>query len=73
MAEQVDNLVLEHLRALRSDMRDVKESLRFLTIRFSAMEGHLAAQHVSEVGQNTEIDRIKERLDRVERRLELVD
>jgi tetrahydromethanopterin S-methyltransferase subunit G len=28
---------------------------------------------ISEIGQNAEIDRIKERLDRVERRLELTE
>jgi hypothetical protein len=41
--------------------------------RLGIIEGHVANFHGSEAAQNAEIDRIKQRLDRIERRLELVD
>jgi tetrahydromethanopterin S-methyltransferase subunit G len=38
-----------------------------------AGESQVAGLHVSDVQQNSELDRIKTRLDRIERRLELTD
>jgi septation ring formation regulator EzrA len=71
MTDDMTNIVLEHLRQMRGDLSEVKESLRNLTMRFGAVEGHLASLHVSEAAQNSELDRVKQRLDRIERRLEL--
>jgi len=42
-------------------------------VRVVANESQVAGLHVSDAQQNAEINRIKERLDRVERRLELTD
>ena len=42
-------------------------------LRMGAVERHVASLHVSDVGQNCEIDRIKGRLQRIERRLELTE
>jgi hypothetical protein len=38
-----------------------------------AVEGHLANLLLSEASQYSEIDKLKQQLDRIERRLELVD
>jgi hypothetical protein len=73
MTDELTNLVLEHLRLMRGDLSDLKESLRNLTTRFGVLEGHMAAFHVAEATQNSELDRVKQRLDRIERRLELIN
>ena len=73
MSEEMTNLVLEHLRHIRARVDEIDGDLKSLTNRFGVLEGHLAQTHVSEAGQNSEIDRIKMRLERIERRLELRD
>jgi hypothetical protein len=47
--------------------------IRQVILRLGAQDGHLAGLHTSEVGRHAEIDQIKERLQRIERRLELAD
>jgi hypothetical protein len=47
--------------------------MKQFTMRMSVADQHIANLHVSEVGQTMEIDRIKERLQRIERRLELTE
>ena len=71
-----DNLVLEHLRhicggldALREDMRDVKHRLTTLEIQVT----HLASTEASHyAGLAVRMDRTDDRLDRIERRLDIV-
>ncbi|WP_462323190.1 hypothetical protein [Halochromatium sp.] len=38
MSDNVDNLVLEHLRVIRGDLSDVKERLDRMDLRLSAIE-----------------------------------
>jgi hypothetical protein len=71
-----DNLVLEHLRALRvqmdslsADMRDIKHRVTTLEIAFSSFAATEASHYASVASR---IDRLEERLDRIERRLDLV-
>ena len=47
--------------------------MRHVILRLGAQDGYLAGRQISEEGQSSEIDRIKERLQRIERRLELAD
>jgi hypothetical protein len=47
--------------------------MRQVILRLGAVERHVAGVHISDVGQNAELDGIKERLRRAERRLELSD
>ena len=73
MSEETTNLVLEHLRHIRSRVDGLADDMRQVILRLGAQDRHLVGLQISEVGQNTEIDRIKERLQRIERRLELAD
>jgi hypothetical protein len=73
MADQADNLVLEHLRHIRSKADQIDDRMGRVELRLAAVEGHLASLLLAEAGQNSEIDRIKRRLERIERRLELAD
>jgi hypothetical protein len=73
MAQETDNVVLEHLRHIRSKVDTIEERMGRVELRLAAVEGHLASLVLGEAGQNSEIDRIRHRLDRIERRLELAD
>jgi uncharacterized coiled-coil protein SlyX len=73
MAQETDNVVLEHLRHIRSKVDTIEERMGRVELRLAAVEGHLASLVLGEAGQNSEIDRIRRRLDRIERRLELAD
>jgi hypothetical protein len=76
--ENVESIILEHLRGMRADIGSIKEDVRELKSRMTNLEvgqatmmqqlGHQASvsaqQHVS-------YDRIVERVERIEKRLEL--
>ena len=80
MADAVDNLVFEQLRFIRSELASVKEDTREIKTRMAVVESGiaslrrdngdfattLAVQHVS-------YDRLSDRIDRIERRLDLAD
>ena len=73
MSEETTSLVLEHLRHIRSRVDGLTGDMRQVILRLGAVERHVAGFHISDVGQNAEIDGLKQRLDRVERLLELTD
>jgi small-conductance mechanosensitive channel len=59
----VENLVLEHLRALRAGQDRIELKLSEVNARLSTQEDVYRQQAV--------VDRLSDRLDRIERRLEL--
>jgi hypothetical protein len=73
MTEETTSLVLEQLRHIRSRSDGLADDARQVILRLGAQDRHLLGLQISEVGQSSELDRIKERLQRIERRLELAD
>ncbi len=78
MMENVDSIILEHLRAIRSDIGSVKEDVRDMKSRLSNLEAgqatmlqHLGHQASVSAQQHVSYDRIIERVERIEKRLEL--
>lgn len=73
MTENTENLVLENLRAIRSDIAELKDRMDRIELRLSAIEqtlGHLFAL----AGSDREtVSALARRIDRIERRLELHD
>ena len=65
MAENTDNLVLEHLRYIRERVDRIDMNVRDLQIRVANIEEGQAAL-------NRRFDHLDLRVDRVERRLEIV-
>ena len=65
--------MLAHLRHMRQHLLRLDEKVDTVILRLGSIEGHVANFHVCEAAQNVEIDGIRQRLDRIERRLELVD
>ncbi len=73
MTEETENMVLEPLRRMRSslermelDMQDNKSRMTGIEITAGQMSGQLAAQSLR-------LDRMEERIGRIERRLDLVE
>ena len=66
-------MVLEHLRRIDHKVDGLREEMQSMNLRMSAMERHMLGQMTNEYDQNDEIDRLKRRVDRIERRLELAD
>ena len=58
MTAEVENLMLEHLRAIRADTAKMAEDIRGLRTEMTSMRQHMEGVV---------------RLDRIEKRLELVD
>lgn len=82
MTDNIENLVLEHLCSLRNDVAslrtEVHDSFRDVKMRLSTIENGLVSlkrdstdQYSEAIRQQTSIDQILDRLERVEKRLEL--
>jgi hypothetical protein len=70
MADETSNLVLEHLRHIRGAVDDMRAEMKHFIMHMELAERHDVNLHVADATQNIEIDRARERLERIERRLE---
>jgi hypothetical protein len=80
MTDNVENLILEHLRGLRAGQDSIVREIRELQSRVSSLEAAVLGTKRDMVftqedvaRQQVTLDSIKDRLTRVERRLDLVD
>ena len=70
---EVENLVLEHLKRFQAQMARVEEKVDGLGTDLRGVKQHMAAFLTSEVNQDADIASLKSRLERIERRLDLID
>ena len=68
-----ESLVLEHLRAIRSDMARIGDDVRTIRSEVTALRHQVAAVVTLQEHDHTDIATIKARLDRIEKRLDLVE
>ncbi len=78
MSENIENLILEHLKRFQAGQDDMKRHLQEVNRRLSNLEagqgtviqhlGHLVAADAS---QQLSMDSLADRIDRIERRLAL--
>lgn len=73
MNEKVENLILEHLRAMRGDMSRMSERMDVVSAEILIIRQHMAGLLGSQTLHDAEIAGLKARLDRIEKRLELAD
>jgi hypothetical protein len=80
MTEKVENIMLEHLRATRPDIAGIKGDVREVKHRLTSLEGAIAglkrvqaASYADAADQHARYDRLAERIERIERRLDLGD
>ncbi|MBM4182419.1 MAG: hypothetical protein FJ209_12825 [Betaproteobacteria bacterium] len=84
MSENLDNLILEHLRMLRNEVAalrtEMHDEFRDVKLRLGSVESAVVAvrrdstdQMGDALRQQMRIDQLAERLERIERRLELAN
>ena len=73
MNEKVENLILEHLRAMRGDMAKMAERVDTISAEILIIRQHMAGLLGSQTLHDHEIAGMKVRLDRIEKRLDLVE
>lgn len=73
MTDKTSALILEHLRVLRLEMGELRADVRDMRGRLTSLEVSVANLHGDFAGQSERIDRVENRLERIERRLTLRD
>ena len=73
MTDETANLVLEHLKRFQAQMSRFEDKRSDVASDVQVLKQHVAASMQSELRQDTDLAAIKLRLDRIERRLDLVD
>ena len=71
MTDNVENLVLELLRAIRSDISGLNDRLTGVEIQISAMGQQLAGLTAAVYSGKSDLDSMKRRIEHIERRLDL--
>lgn len=80
MSEKTENLILEHLRALRAGQDRIEAKVSEANARLTSLESAVARSRSDNIStqedvyrQQATIDRLTERVERIEKRLELVN
>lgn len=73
MAGQPESIILEHLRRIRGTVERTAEDVHDLKQRMTSVEYQIAQLRLDVAGQSVRMDRMDSRLERIERRLDLVD
>jgi hypothetical protein len=73
MTDNVENLVLELLRAIRADIADLKRDVVGNTVQIAALGQQVAGLSVAVYGGKSDLEDVKRRIEHLERRLELHD
>ncbi len=73
MAEISNDLLFEILKRIQGDIADMRDDISELKTRATALDEHMGGLIIQVSGNNNRLDRMDERLKRVERRLDLSD
>ena len=80
MTEPIENLILEHLKRFQAELTAARERdaemlnrLGRLEVAISGLRRDMAHFDEGAAEQSVRLDRLAERIDRIERRLELTD
>jgi len=80
MSDNVENLILEHLRGMRGGQERIEHELREIKNRITSLEAGVAgirrdAAHDNDkiIQQQMGLDQLAERLERIEKRLEIAN
>lgn len=80
MTDNIEHLMLEQFRALRAEVASVKDDTREIKTRLAVVEAGIASLRrdngdfaTSIAAQHLSYDRLSDRVERIEQRLNLVD
>ena len=68
-----ESLILEHLRAIRTDLTDVKERLSRVELNLSNLGQQMGASTSAVCSHQGDLEGLRRRVERIEQRLDLVD
>jgi len=68
-----DELLLEHMKAVRAELCSMRDDIRSLRSEVRAVKGHVAVLVQSDLDRDGRQEEIFSRLDRIERRLDLAE
>jgi predicted transcriptional regulator len=68
-----NELIYSVLQKMQGDMSEMKFDVRDLKTRMTMIEEHLGSSIIAISGVNSRLDRMSDRVERIERRLELTD
>jgi uncharacterized protein involved in exopolysaccharide biosynthesis len=75
--ENVDNLIIEHLKNLRNELKDFREEARnefaILKMRINSIEKGIAGMHDDASTIHARIDQVDGHISKIDRRLELTN
>jgi hypothetical protein len=72
MNENVENLMLEHMPAIRTDIAKMRDDISTLKVEMVSVRQHMTSISTHQQHDHGDIGSIKVRLDRIDMRLELV-
>lgn len=77
MTEKIQDHTLQLLREIRNEIRELKgetrEGFSITNTRLAAIDEHMSGFLLTQTAQNDSIATLRERIERIERRLELTD
>ena len=80
MTADVENLLLEHMRALRADISDIRRTQQEHSVRLTEIAGSVAGLRRDQALDAeasahlaARVDRLRDDVERIKRRLELTD
>ncbi len=74
MVENVTNeLIFNVLQKMQIDMSEMKFDMRDLKTRMTMVEEHIGSSIIAISGVNNRLDRLNDRVERIEQRLDLTD
>jgi len=73
MTADIESLVLEHLRAIRSTLDNHGERLDRIDLRLSVIEQTIGSLYALSASDRDTLQGVIKRVERIERRLELTD
>ena len=73
MSEATNDLIYSVLQKMQADMSELKFDVRDLKVRMTMVEEHLGSSIIAISGVNSRLDRLSDRVERIENRLDLTD
>jgi regulator of replication initiation timing len=70
---EADSLLLEQLRAIRGDIGKLVNEMQTMRVEMTSVRQHMAGMMTIQEHDHVDIAGIKNRLDRIEKRLELAE
>lgn len=73
MSDVTPDLIYAVLQKMQADMAELKFDMRDIKIRMTMVEEHLGSSIIATSGVNSRLDRLNDRVERIETRLDLTD